>query len=43
MDLKFVLDNSSSAAVNTLSNMMIYLKAIKYLISDLDLLNRPGA
>ena len=31
MDLKFTLENSRSAAVNTLLNTTIYLKAIKYL------------
>ena len=31
MDHDLVLENSSSAAVYTLPNTMIYLKAIKYL------------
>ena len=41
MDLKLVLENSSSAAVNAQLNTIIYLKAIKYL--NIDLLNKPGA
>ena len=31
MDRKPVLENSSSAAVNTLLNTIIYLNAVKYL------------
>ena len=31
MDHKLVLGNSSSAAVNTLPNTIIYLKAVNYL------------
>ena len=31
MDQELVLENSSSAAVNTLPNTTIYLKAVKYL------------
>ena len=31
MDLKLVLKNSSSGAVNTLPNTIIYLKAVNYL------------
>ena len=32
MDHKLILENSNSAAVYTLLNKIIYLKAIKYLI-----------
>ena len=45
MDYKLVLDNSSSAAVYTLPNTIIYLKAIKFLnirLRQIDLLNGPG-
>ena len=31
MDDEIVLENSSSAAVDTLPNTIIYLKAVKYL------------
>ena len=31
MNQKFVLENSSSGAVYTLKNTIIYLKAVKYL------------
>ena len=43
MDHKLVLENSSSAAVYTLSNTIIFLKTIKYLnIKLVHILNRPG-
>ena len=43
MDHEVVPENSSSAAVYTLPNTIIYLKAVKYLnIRMRHLLNKPG-
>ena len=43
MDHELVLENSNSAAIYTLLNAIIYLKAMKYLNSSLrHLLSRPG-
>ena len=43
MDHELVQENSNSPAVYTLSNTIVYLKAIEYLnIRQADLLNGPG-
>ena len=44
MDHKLILENSNSAAVDTLSNTIICLKAVKYFKyqTETDLLNGPA-